>query len=38
MENEKMNNEDFFAVVSAIARFIETADDDSAPASKTEKK
>jgi hypothetical protein len=30
MENEKpkKNNEDFYAVVSALARFIETADDD----------
>ena len=30
MENEKpkKNNEDFYAVVSALARFIETADND----------
>ncbi|MCL2049204.1 MAG: hypothetical protein FWG87_10820 [Defluviitaleaceae bacterium] len=27
-ETPKKNNEDFYAVVSAIARFIETADDD----------
>jgi len=37
MENENVNNQpkskdDFYAVVSAIARFIETADNDKAPA------
>ncbi|MCL2386458.1 MAG: hypothetical protein FWC89_02805 [Defluviitaleaceae bacterium] len=35
METEQTNNkDDFYAVVSAIARFIETADDDIAPQSK----
>lgn len=28
MTEEKRTNEDFYAVVSAIARFIETADSD----------
>jgi len=39
MENEsenKGNKDDFYAVVSALARFIETADDDLSPQPKTE--
>jgi len=30
-ETPKKTNEDFYAVVSALARFIETADNDLAP-------
>jgi len=33
MESEKGNKDDFYAVVSALARFIETADADLAHAS-----
>ena len=39
MENENKvakNKEDFYAVVSAITRFIETADDDLSPNKKND--
>lgn len=34
MEKENTAKDDFYAVVSALARFIETADNDASPANK----
>jgi len=40
MENEvqKRPKDEFYAVVSALTRFIETADNDMSPENKTERK
>jgi hypothetical protein len=37
MDEKKDRKDDFYAVVSAIARFIETADDDLSPKKEGEK-